>query len=152
MNLILYNPLEPEIDKINLTYDGIHWLYQPFLKVNLNKSIPIYEQNSSFFIKSYTIEIPFFERELKEAFFYKIKNQIVGFLNFCPHIQVPLDLGDHRFFNLEGNIICKVHGAQFSPYDGAVLCGPAKSSLYRILVEELIKENQNFLIIKGFYK
>lgn len=152
MDLISYNPLKPEIDKIHLIYNGNSWFYKPFLKVVLDQKIPDYEKDTSFFMKSLTVKIPFFEGELREAFFYKIKDQIIGFLNFCPHIQVPLDLGDHRFFNLEGNIICKVHGAQFSPYDGAVLLGPAKSSLFRVLVEEFVEEDQNFLIIKGFYK
>ncbi|MFN3604987.1 MAG: Rieske (2Fe-2S) protein [Leptonema sp. (in: bacteria)] len=152
MELVLYNPFNPNIEEIELFYDGSYWFYRPFLQISINEEIPIYREENCNLIQALQFAIPFFRKELKNAFFYRKETQVLGFFNLCPHLQVPLDLDDNCFFSRNGNIICKIHGAQFSSYDGSVIHGPAKTSLYKILVEETVVGFHNFLIIKGFYK
>ncbi|MBI40108.1 MAG: hypothetical protein CMF59_10940 [Leptospiraceae bacterium] len=68
------------------------------------------------------------------AFLYRIKGKTVGFFNRCGHVRLPMDLDDGKFFDLEGMIICRVHGARFDEEHGNCLMGPAYTGLYRLIL------------------
>ncbi len=134
----------------NIFFDGILWRYEPLLQMKIENSIPIFPEKNFHFFKPLVIYLPFLQQEVKPAFFYFYHNELIGFFNLCTHIKVPLDLDDNRFFNILGNIVCKVHGAQFCPQTGSVISGPARSPLYKIKIKNLTPEN--IIIIEGFYK
>lgn len=71
-----------------------------------------------------------------QAFIYRIEGALTGFFNRCGHVRVPLDLDDGNFFDLEGMIICRVHGARFDEKQGHCLMGPAYTGLHRLIIEE----------------
>lgn len=60
-----------------------------------------------------------------QAFFFMRDDIVYGYWNRCSHITVPLDFDDADFFDQEGNILCKVHGARYAADSGKVLQGPA---------------------------
>jgi len=48
-----------------------------------------------------------------------------GWLDQCPHLGLPLTLGDDRYLTREGDLIlCCSHGALFRPETGACISGP----------------------------
>lgn len=136
---------------IKIIFDSIDfkWRYEPEIKIKLNYEIPTLPDYNFHLFKALTVELPFYNQEKKIAFLYKYKNQVYGFFNLCSHVKVPLDLDDNRFFNVMGNIVCKVHGAQFCPLTGNVISGPARSPL--IKVDFILEEEDEYLIIRGFY-
>jgi len=134
----------------NIYFDGILWRYEPLLQIKLENSIPNLPDKNFHFFKPLVIDLPFLQQEVKPAFFYFYDDELLGFFNLCTHIRVPLDLDDNRFFNVLGNIVCKVHGAQFCPRTGCVISGPARSPLFKIKIKNLTPEN--IIIIEGFYK
>ncbi|GIX42128.1 MAG: hypothetical protein KatS3mg129_1861 [Leptospiraceae bacterium] len=136
-------------DNVKIHFDGNIWKYEPELTIKIKEDIPVYTKENVHLLKALTIYLPFWDGEQKIAFFYKYDNQVIGFFNICSHIKVPLDLDDNRFFNVLGNIVCKVHGAQFCPKTGMVLSGPARSPLYKLIVQ--FNNSNHTLVIKGFY-
>ena len=52
-----------------------------------------------------------------------------------------MDLDDGKFFDLDGMIICRVHGARFDEEHGQCLMGPAYTGLYRLILSD--KPSQN---------
>lgn len=147
-----YDPINPKLEGIQIVFSDGKWIYTPFLKVLLKEEIPVFRIQDIELQKVLSFEIPFLNQELREAFFYKIKENVVGFINLCPHLNTPLDWDDDFFFNIEGNIICRIHGAQFSNENGCVLSGPARSSLYKVIVEEIKEKCKLYLVLRGFYK
>lgn len=73
--------------------------------------------------------------ESDQAFLFRYRSQIYGYINRCSHVKVPLDMDDGRFFDQEGLIICRVHGARFAPESGLNLTGPAPFGLHRLLLK-----------------
>jgi nitrite reductase/ring-hydroxylating ferredoxin subunit len=136
--------------EINIFFDGILWRYEPLLQIKLEKTIPIFPPKNFHLFKPLVLLLPFLQQEVKPGFFYVYHDEIIGFFNLCTHIRVPLDLDDNRFFNVLGNIVCKVHGAQFCPKTGCVISGPARSPLFKIKIKNLSPEN--ILTIEGFYR
>ncbi len=65
---------------------------------------------------------------------------------------MPLDFDDERFFNISGNIVCKIHGAQFCPLTGKVISGPARSPLFKVKCRLEKINSIETLIIEGFFK
>jgi len=56
-----------------------------------------------------------------------------AFVNRCPHARMPLDWGDGEFFDDQGLLLCRMHGARFAPQSGACVSGPcAGKGLWRI--------------------
>lgn len=70
-----------------------------------------------------------------QAFVYRLDDEVVGFFNRCGHVRLPMDLDDGKFFDREGMIICRVHGARFDERSGACIMGPAYTGLYRLLIQ-----------------
>lgn len=51
--------------------------------------------------------------------------EVVVYVNACPHIGVPLDWTPDRFLSGDGSrIVCATHGAEFRIGDGLCLRGP----------------------------
>lgn len=76
-----------------------------------------------------------------QAFLYRLNGVYLGFFNRCGHIRLPMDLEDGRFFDPEGMIICRVHGARFDENQGHCLMGPASVGLYRLILETGQRQN-----------
>ena len=85
-----------------------------------------------------------------EAFLYRIGPDIFGFFNRCGHVRMPMDLDDGKFFDLEGMIICRVHGARFDEYSGSCVMGPSPVGLYRLLFDRLIDSPESSIQITGW--
>jgi nitrite reductase/ring-hydroxylating ferredoxin subunit len=52
-------------------------------------------------------------------------DEVLGYLDRCPHIGTPLTLGDDRYLTRDGAmILCSTHGALFRIEDGLCLGGP----------------------------
>lgn len=51
---------------------------------------------------------------------------VLGFVNQCPHLGLPLETFPDRFLSADAtHLICSAHGAQFDA-DGACFAGPCK--------------------------
>lgn len=76
---------------------------------------------------------------LTEAFLIKVNDCFHAYLNLCRHWTVGLDFDDNDFFSEDGEwLVCKNHGAVYSPVTGECESGPCGgASLYRVpLVEK----------------
>ena len=52
-------------------------------------------------------------------------DQVLVYVNSCPHIGTPLDFVADRFFTRNGkHLLCGTHGALFRPEDGLCIAGP----------------------------
>ncbi len=74
-----------------------------------------------------------------EAFLIKTGDRFYAYLNLCRHWTVGLDFDDNEFFSEDGGwLVCKNHGAIYSPTTGECESGPCGgASLYRVpLVEK----------------
>ena len=47
-----------------------------------------------------------------------------AYLNVCSHRAQPVDVGDGRLWQPNGEIECQAHGARFDPATGACMGGP----------------------------
>jgi nitrite reductase/ring-hydroxylating ferredoxin subunit len=63
--------------------------------------------------------------EVFRGFVVRRGGAVHGWLDRCPHLGLPLTLGDDRYLTREGDLIlCCSHGALFSPDTGACISGP----------------------------
>ena len=69
-----------------------------------------------------------------EAFAFKKNGEYFSYLNLCRHWTVGLDFDDNEFFSEDGEwLVCKNHGALYSPGSGQCESGPCGgASLYRV--------------------
>ena len=52
-------------------------------------------------------------------------DEVLVYVNSCPHIGTPLDWAPNRFLSQDGTrIICAMHGAEFRIGDGVCIAGP----------------------------
>jgi len=59
-------------------------------------------------------------------------DQVVVYVNSCPHLGVALDWAPDRFLTADGaRIICSTHGAEFRIEDGFCLRGPCQGASLR---------------------
>ncbi len=74
-----------------------------------------------------------------EAFAFRKDGKFYGYLNLCRHWTVGLDFDDNDFFTRDGVfLVCKNHGAIYSPETGACQGGPCNgASLYRVPLVEM---------------
>lgn len=137
--------------KVLFDLNQFKWRYDPVIKITLKEKPPTLPSENPQQFKPLIFELPFLHNEKHTVFFYMHENQLYGFFNLCTHIKVPLDYEDQRFFNILGNIVCKVHGAQFCPFTGKVLSGPARSPLYKVDFTTKSEGSSFEIIIHGFY-
>ena len=58
-------------------------------------------------------------------FIVKHRGTYHGFVNSCPHMQIPLDWDNNQFFDCENELIqCSTHGALFLITTGECIQGP----------------------------
>ena len=59
------------------------------------------------------------------GFIVRVREEVRGYINYCPHAGHPLDLTPHRFLTHDGALIlCGSHGALFDKLSGYCLAGP----------------------------
>jgi nitrite reductase/ring-hydroxylating ferredoxin subunit len=71
------------------------------------------------------------------GFLVRVRGEVHGYVNRCPHAGHPLNLEPHRFLTHDGSLIlCCSHGALFEKSTGYCVAGPcAGNSLERIALE-----------------
>lgn len=63
----------------------------------------------------------------RDAFLIKTNGECKAYYNECPHIGLALDWDDNEFFSTDfAMLVCKNHGATFSPENGDCLSGPCQ--------------------------
>jgi nitrite reductase/ring-hydroxylating ferredoxin subunit len=59
-------------------------------------------------------------------------NDVVGYVDACPHVGVPLALTPTGYLTRKGDyLICSTHGAMFRPEDGLCVAGPCSGRSLR---------------------
>lgn len=59
------------------------------------------------------------------GFIVRVRDEVRGYINHCPHAGHPLDLMPHRFLTHDGALIlCGSHGALFDKLSGYCIAGP----------------------------
>jgi nitrite reductase/ring-hydroxylating ferredoxin subunit len=62
-----------------------------------------------------------------DIFVHRAGEQVVAYLNSCPHQGTPLEMMPDRFLTRDGKrFLCTTHGAQFRLHDGLCTTGPCK--------------------------
>jgi nitrite reductase/ring-hydroxylating ferredoxin subunit len=71
------------------------------------------------------------------GFLVRMRDEVRGYVNNCPHAGHPLNLQPHRFLTHDDSLIlCNSHGALFEKGTGYCVAGPcAGASLESIAVE-----------------
>jgi nitrite reductase/ring-hydroxylating ferredoxin subunit len=71
------------------------------------------------------------------GFVVRVREQVRGYVNHCPHAGHSLDLEPHSFLTHDGALIlCRSHGALFDKLSGYCIAGPCTGrSLLPIAVE-----------------
>lgn len=61
------------------------------------------------------------------VFVLKYHDHILGYVNSCPHVRLPLNWAEDIFFDITGTyLFCANHGARFDVMTGLCLRGPCK--------------------------
>jgi nitrite reductase/ring-hydroxylating ferredoxin subunit len=59
------------------------------------------------------------------GFIVRVRGEVRGYVNHCPHAGHPLDLTPHHFLTHDGALIlCGSHGALFDKLSGYCIAGP----------------------------
>jgi len=59
------------------------------------------------------------------GFVIRLRNEVRGYLNRCPHAGHPLNLRPHQFLTADATLIlCSSHGALFEKLTGYCVAGP----------------------------
>ena len=72
------------------------------------------------------------------GFVVRIKDQVRGFVNSCPHARHPLNFKPHQFLTGDGALIlCASHGALFEKLTGYCVAGPCAGQSLRTVPLEV---------------
>jgi nitrite reductase/ring-hydroxylating ferredoxin subunit len=72
------------------------------------------------------------------GFVVRIKDQVRGFINTCPHARHPLNFKPNEFLTLDGSLIlCASHGALFEKLTGYCVAGPCAGQSLRTVPLEV---------------
>lgn len=72
------------------------------------------------------------ERLMFAGFVVRRGDQVLGYVDSCPHVGWPLAAWDDRYLTREGDLIlCGGHGALFRPLDGVCVAGPCEGERLR---------------------
>ncbi|BDZ74523.1 hypothetical protein GCM10025856_22420 [Methylophaga marina] len=70
-----------------------------------------------------------------DCFLLKQDGEVRAYLNFCPHLGIPLNWQPDQFMSLEGtHIQCSTHGALFQLEDGYCFSGPCRGKVSHRLI------------------
>lgn len=73
----------------------------------------------------------------RDAFVIRHAGALHAYLNTCRHQSRELDMGDGRFLEADGTLVCRHHGARYEPASGVCVEGPCKgASLTRLRLEQ----------------
>lgn len=65
-------------------------------------------------------------------------DQLMIYVNACPHLGVPLDWAPDRFLSTDGqHIVCSMHGASFDIATGLCLQGPCAGERLKAVAFEI---------------
>jgi nitrite reductase/ring-hydroxylating ferredoxin subunit len=66
------------------------------------------------------------------GFIVRVRAEVRGYVNHCPHAGHPLDLTPHNFLTHDGALIlCRSHGALFDKLSGYCIAGPCAGQSLR---------------------
>jgi nitrite reductase/ring-hydroxylating ferredoxin subunit len=66
------------------------------------------------------------------GFIVRVRNEVRGYVNRCPHVGHPLNLRPHRFLTPDGSMVmCSSHGALFEKLTGYCVAGPCAGHFLR---------------------
>jgi nitrite reductase/ring-hydroxylating ferredoxin subunit len=72
------------------------------------------------------------------GFIVRVREEVRGYINYCPHAGHPLDLTPHRFLTHDGALIlCGSHGALFDKLSGYCIAGPCAGRSLRPIALKL---------------
>lgn len=104
------------------------------------------DQIAEYQTKGFTIELG---EDSLDFFLLKQDGQLRAFLNFCPHLGIPLNWQPDEFLSLEGtHIQCSTHGALFELEDGYCFSGPCRGEHLTLLNIEVTDTNEVYLVSK----
>ena len=84
-----------------------------------------------------------------EAFLIRFAGRYYAYKNRCAHMSLTLDLDDNDFFTIDYQaLICKTHGAIYSPENGICFAGPCYGEALEPLPVQL-REGQVILVESG---
>jgi nitrite reductase/ring-hydroxylating ferredoxin subunit len=79
------------------------------------------------------------------GFIVRVREEVRGYVNYCPHAGHPLDLMPHRFLTHDGALIlCSSHGALFDKLTGYCIAGPCSG---RSLQSIPLKREAGFVML-----
>ena len=106
---------------------------------------PIEELSDSTSLKFRILE----EGRSTEAFLIRFSGRYYAYKNRCAHMALTLDLEDNDFFTIDLRaLICKTHGAVYSPESGICFSGPCYGEALESLPVEL-RDGQVILVEKS---
>jgi nitrite reductase/ring-hydroxylating ferredoxin subunit len=72
------------------------------------------------------------------GFIVRVRAEVRGYVNHCPHAGHPLDLIPQRFLTADGALIlCGSHGALFDKLSGYCIAGPCAGQSLRAIALKL---------------
>jgi nitrite reductase/ring-hydroxylating ferredoxin subunit len=72
------------------------------------------------------------------GFVVRVRAEVRGYINHCPHAGHPLDLIAHEFLTHDGALIlCHSHGALFDKLSGFCIAGPCQGQSLRAIALKL---------------
>ncbi len=82
-----------------------------------------------------------------DFFLLKQDGEIRAYLNFCPHLGIPLNWQPDEFLSVEGtHIQCATHGALFQLEDGYCFSGPCRGQSLTPLNIEITDSQKVYLV------
>ena len=82
-----------------------------------------------------------------DCFLLKQDGEVRAYLNFCPHLGIPLNWQPDQFMSLEGtHIQCSTHGALFQLEDGYCFSGPCRGESLTPLNIKVLASGEVYLI------
>jgi len=83
----------------------------------------------------------------------KQDGDIRAYLNFCPHLGIPLNWQPDEFMSMEGtHIQCSTHGALFQLEDGYCFSGPCRGESLTPLNIEISDNSEVYLVSTGEFE
>ena len=94
--------------------------------------------------RGFTIELG---EDSLDFFLLKQDGEVRAYLNFCPHLGIPLNWQPDEFLSMEGtNIQCSTHGALFQLEDGYCFSGPCRGESLTPLNLEITEQQEIYLV------
>jgi nitrite reductase/ring-hydroxylating ferredoxin subunit len=97
--------------------------------------------------REFTVEIG---EDSLNFFLLKQDGAVRAFLNFCPHLGIPLNWQPDEFMSMEGtHIQCSTHGALFQLEDGYCFSGPCRGESLTPLNIDINDSDEIYLVSTG---